>query len=876
MNRLLLILVVFFVGFQAFAQKHKMEIKKGKEVIEYVPENPELFRPLPENYQVEMLKKMAKEQLQLTTTSSQANSQKVFNFVYSANTPTEIVTIFEKAGSIWEKVFTTDQTINVQVNWTPLATNVLGSAGASNYYANFPGASRLNTFYPIALAEKIAHKNFNGTDPDIVARFNSDFTNWYKGIDGLPKANKEYDLLSVVIHELGHGLGFIGQFELSTDKTTVGYGYPGIFDQFMETKAGVKLTDTTTAYKNNSATLLTAVTAQSSLFLNAPNLVAANKTKGMLYSPKTFVDGSSIYHVDQYNYPVGDPNALMTPQIAPGEVTRSVGPIVEGFFKDMGWYGSSIYGINYDDTEATDQDFIFQAKLYSDTLLKANSLKLMLSSNASITSATAYTPTLVAGTTDTYQYVLPKSSTDRVIRYYWTAQTAAGKTFVTPAEAPYLTISGKNYGSYYQFTIGADTVKPKVVYSNPLKYVFASQTSISLPTLYASDNIGISSATIEYAINGGTTVSKPLVLSTLEANAYNYTFDFSSSPLKSGDVVKYRIIVMDKAKNKNTVNSPASGYYEFRVVDFLTPVNEYQTSFDRYPTSDFYLKGFTISKPTFFNTVGLNSEHNYKDGSEDIEPGTNGTDKFTNNDALLLKPIIVRADTAKIYFDQVVLVEPGEDGESFYNPDGTINRYFYDYVIVQASKDLGKTWFDLSEGWDARKDATWLKAYNLSFDKVGNSTSTGSFDMYKPMEIDLKQNGNIKSGDKIVLRFRLHADVGANGWGWAIDNLNVQGPKGKKDLILGVENKLESNALSVYPNPSSGKVKIALSTTTEMKNIQMSLSDLQGKVHLNESIQVNGLYVEREWNVNQLDSGTYFITVQIENQQITRKLLVIK
>ncbi|MEY2793294.1 MAG: hypothetical protein RJA76_1286, partial [Bacteroidota bacterium] len=485
MKFLLTSLCVFFCFVLSYGQKNKLEIRAGKEIVEYVPENPEIFRPLPENYQVEMLKKMAQEQMQLKTLGVKETSQKMFNFIYAANTPTEIVAIFEKAGSIWEKVFTTDQTINVQVYWTPLASNVLGSAGASNYYANFPGAAKLNTFYPIALAEKIAHKNYNGSEPDIVARFNSDFANWYKSLDGLPKVGKEYDFLSVVLHELGHGLGFIGQFEQSTDKTTVGYRYPAIFDQFMETKAGVKLTDTTTAYKNNSALLLSAVTSGTGLFLNGPNLVNANKSKAMLYAPKSFIEGSSIYHVDQFTYPAGDPNSLMTPNIAPGEITRTVGPIVEGFFKDMGWYGSSIYAINYDDTEATDKDFIFEATVYSDTLIKPGSLKLMLSSNASITSATAYTPTLVQGSTNKYQFSLPKSTGDRVIRYYWTAQTASGKTFVTPAEAPYVSVSGKNFGSFYQFTIGADTVKPKVVYSNPLKYVFASQTSITLPTLYA-------------------------------------------------------------------------------------------------------------------------------------------------------------------------------------------------------------------------------------------------------------------------------------------------------------------------------------------------------------------------------------------------------
>ncbi|RVU24947.1 T9SS type A sorting domain-containing protein [Sandaracinomonas limnophila] len=867
-------LVCIFFTIQLFSQKPQVLIKKGKEIVEYVSDHPEL-RPLPSNYQAEMQKMLDAEKLELRTLGTQASLQTTFNFTYDLNTPTEVKAVFEKAASIWEKVFTTDQKINVIVYWTPLASNVLGSAGATNYYANFPGSSKINTYYPLALAEKIAHANFNGTDPDIVARFNSDFTQWYKGIDGLP-STKQYDFLSVVLHELGHGLGFIGQFEQSTDKSTVGYTYPGIFDQFMENKTGTKLVDTTTSYKNNSVALLGAVTSKTSLFLNGPQLQNLNKTKATLYAPNPYVDGSSVYHVDQYLYPVGDPNALMTPQIAPGEVTRSVGPIAEGIFKDMGWYGSSIFAEQAKDTEATDQDFVFEAKLYSDTLLKANSLRLMLASNTSITSAVAYTPTLVSGTSNTYRYTLPKSSSDRVLKYYWTAQTAAGKSFVTPAEAPYVTISGKNYGNYYQFTIGADTVKPKVVYANSLKYIFASQKKVPLPTLYATDNIGIDTVLVEYSINGGTAVVKNMSKLTTEANAYSFTFDFTSAGLKSGDVVKYKITVRDKSKAKNVVYFPSTSYYEFRVVDFLAPVTEYITSFDRYPTADFYLKGFSINKDTYLNTIALNSEHPYADGSEDVEPGTGGTDKFTNNDALLLKPIVVRADTAKIYFDQIVLVEPGETGESFYNADGTVNRYFYDYVIVQASKDLGQTWIDLGPGYDSNKESTWLKTYNLSLDKNGNSLSVGSFDLYKPMEIDLKSNGKIKSGDQIILRFRLHADVGAHGWGWAIDNLNIQGPKGKKDLVLGIDKVLEGSVLSVFPNPANSRIKIKLETPQELKQLNFQIVNLQGQAMIQEDIQVNGVLFEREIEVNSWSSGAYWVNFKNGSQQIGRKLIIIK
>ena len=66
---------------------------------------------------------------------------------------------------------------------------------------------------------------------------------------------------------------------------------------------------------------------------------------------------------------------------------------------------------------------------------------------------------------NTYSYLLslPKSTTNRKISYYWTANELSGKKFTSPAEAP--VIAGTKFGSYNEFTIGVDTVKPLVVYS---------------------------------------------------------------------------------------------------------------------------------------------------------------------------------------------------------------------------------------------------------------------------------------------------------------------------------------------------------------------------------------------------------------------------
>jgi hypothetical protein len=50
----------------------------------------------------------------------------------------------------------------------------------------------------------------------------------------------------------------------------------------------------------------------------------------------------------------------------------------------------------------------------------------------------------------------------------------------------------------------------------------------------------------------------------------------------------------------------------------------------------------------------------------------------------------------------------------------------------------------------------------------------------------------------------LLADVGAHGWGWAVDNLNIQGPNPNppKVVVLGTEFD-ETQLFTVSPNPSN-------------------------------------------------------------------------
>jgi hypothetical protein len=334
--------------------------------------------------------------------------------------------------------------------------------------------------------------------------------------------------------------------------------------------------------------------------------------------------------------------------------------------------------------------------------------------------------------------------------------------------------------------------------------------------------------------------------------------------------------VKDKAKTANTVTLPATGTYDFTVLGLQAAVANYKQTFDTSPATDFYLKGFSFAKPSGFTTTGLHSAHPYADGSEESYNGAGGSDKFTNSDAVLLKPIILRADTAKIYFDEVVLVEPGESGASFLNADGSVNRSFYDYVTVQASNDAGKNWYNLINGWDSNFSTTWLNVYNTGFDAAGNSTGIGSSTLVKKREIDLFSSGKFKAGDQLVFRFRLHADIGAHGWGWAIDNLNIQGSVAvtPPPIVLATEPASLTSEWLVSPNPSSRYVRVQLALGSGDEQVQIGILGSAGQWIQQESTLVKGGLLDKQLDVSTLPAGTYYVQV-ITNRNVYNKRIIV-
>jgi hypothetical protein len=254
----------------------------------------------------------------------------------------EAIAAFEFAASIWESSITSPVPIVVDARFDPLDPGILGGAGPMAIWRDFANAPQSGTWFPIATANKLANADLNSSQAEIRATFSSTYPNWYFGAGSTTPADK-INFSSVVLHELGHGLGFFGSMRVDNGSGDVectgtaglgcyGFGgYPMIYDRYTENGSGMALVD----FTNNSTTLAGQLTSND-VFFDSPGAIFANGgSRVPLYAPSNWRQGSSYSHLaESYN---GTPNALMTFSISKGETIHNPGPVTFCMFGDMGW-----------------------------------------------------------------------------------------------------------------------------------------------------------------------------------------------------------------------------------------------------------------------------------------------------------------------------------------------------------------------------------------------------------------------------------------------------------------------------------------------------------------------------------------------------------
>lgn len=200
---------------------------------------------------------------------------------------------------------------------------VLGGAGPTTVHAGFGGAERADTWFVAAVANQQDGRDLNdigvsGGQAEVGAVFSSTVDgpvvlgdiSFYYGLDGKPPG-KDIDFLTVVLHEIGHGLGFLdlldetgAKFNDKDDAYMVWLEDPNISPKALsamtDAKREMAMTDS-----GNLLWFGPAVKAASGF------LTSARRPDGrvQMYAPDPYEPGSSVSHFDV----AVSPNELMEP-----------------------------------------------------------------------------------------------------------------------------------------------------------------------------------------------------------------------------------------------------------------------------------------------------------------------------------------------------------------------------------------------------------------------------------------------------------------------------------------------------------------------------------------------------------------------------------
>ncbi len=764
----------------------------------------------------------------------------IFEVTFDPVVPAAARAAFNRATEILSGLFASPIPIVVNVRWDSLAAGSLAGASPGTYLTNFTNAPIGNVWYPVALAEKIARRDFNNGNSDINVTVNNRVLWYYNFNNPQGITTGQFDFLSVILHELLHGMGFSGFSDLSGNSGTQQLqGLISIYSHYVENGAGQNLAK---SFDDPSITLGAQLRSEN-LFLGTSSFRSSGNLP-KIFAPANFARGSSISHLDELAFN-NTPNSLMTPFVNPGVIEHDPG-IATDVLYDLGWVLTSILHQPSTGEVDVNKPFVVNAQVVSDNGYNASTIKVHYSQDTFKT----VTSLLMMPTENAHEFTATIPAPGEITRYqyYFSVEDNRSLRFVAPTQAPEI--------SFYEFFYEADDTRPQIVHQS-IETIDDQASGLDLNASVTDFFTGVDSVFIEYKING---ILQPMAVMAKDfsdgfrPDLWVGRIPFPEGGLSKEDVLEYRLVAIDKSPARNTATNPLNRFYTVNITQTLNALISYVNDFDT-PSADFNGNGFSISRPAGFADEAIHSAHPYRNA------GTENTLNFIYN---LNVPIIIRKVDALIEFDEIVLVEPGEANTQYTDTE------FWDYVIVEGRKNQEANWQPFLPGYDSRENSAWLATYNNGIPANGqDSNANGTPSLYRSKSIDMLQNGNFSAEDTVLVRFRLFSDPFAKGWGWAIDNLRIQ------DRPVAVEDLIAEQNFRIYPNPvGSHFLTIDAQFKQKVKEVEIAISDLYGRLILKQTHENFDHFFVKKLSLSTLPKGIYLLNMKLDGKEQISKRFV--
>lgn len=210
--------------------------------------------------------------------------------------------VFQAAAAIWGSNLSAVPTIVIDAAWAALNCTansaILGSAGATQVFSDFPGAPFAATWYPVSLADKLFGARNDPSTPQIRARFNINLGNagclagvpFYLGLDN--NHGSSIDLETVLLHEFTHGFGFLA-FTTQAGSFLGPPFQPSVFNKFQLDTSTSKTWDIMTNAERAASTLNArkVVWTGSNVTADVPNVLVLGTPQLTTTAPPSLAGG---------------------------------------------------------------------------------------------------------------------------------------------------------------------------------------------------------------------------------------------------------------------------------------------------------------------------------------------------------------------------------------------------------------------------------------------------------------------------------------------------------------------------------------------------------------------------------------------------------